>query len=77
MSVIIPKDGLPNREALQEFLKQHEYSSTSAYKAEQARGRSWCISSTTRKPMATEPTTTARKMIRSTRTISALEIKEA
>ena len=36
MSVIIPKDGLPNREALQEFLKQHEYSSTSAYKAEQA-----------------------------------------
>lgn len=37
MSVIIPKDGLPNREALQEFLKQHEYSSTSAYKAEQAR----------------------------------------
>ena len=25
MSVIIPKDGLPNREALQEFLKQHEY----------------------------------------------------
>ena len=40
MSVIIPKDGLPNREALQEFLKQHEYSSTSAYKAEQA-GKSW------------------------------------
>ena len=36
MSVIIPKDGLPNREALQEFLKQHKYSSTSAYKAEQA-----------------------------------------
>ena len=36
MSVIIPKDGLPNREALQEFLKQHEYSSTSAYKAEKA-----------------------------------------
>lgn len=36
MSVIISKDGLPNWEALQEFLKQHEYSSTSAYKAEQA-----------------------------------------
>ena len=35
MSVIIPKDGLPNREALREFLKKHEYSSTSAYKAEQ------------------------------------------
>lgn len=39
MSVIIPKDGLPNREALQEFLKQHKYSSTSAYKAEQAGGK--------------------------------------
>ena len=25
MNVIIPKDGFPNREALREFLKQHEY----------------------------------------------------
>ena len=36
MSVSIPKEGLPSREALWEFLKQHEYSTTSAYEAEKA-----------------------------------------
>lgn len=36
MNVIIPKDGFPNREALREFLKQHKYSTTSAYEAERA-----------------------------------------
>ena len=36
MSVSIPEKGLPNREALWEFLKQHEYSTTSAYEAERS-----------------------------------------
>lgn len=36
MSVAIPEKGLPSREALREFLKQHEYSTTSAYEAERA-----------------------------------------
>ena len=36
MSVAILEKGLPSREALREFLKQHEYSTTSAYEAERA-----------------------------------------
>lgn len=36
MSVPIPKEGLPNREALWEFLKNHNYRAESAYEAEKA-----------------------------------------
>lgn len=36
MSVSIPEKGLTSREALREFLKQHEYSTTSAYEAERS-----------------------------------------
>ena len=36
MSVSIPEKGLPNREALWEFLKNHNYRAESAYEAEKA-----------------------------------------
>ena len=36
VKVVISSDGLPNREALAEFLKQHKYDTKSAYEAERA-----------------------------------------
>lgn len=36
MNVVISSDGLPSREALREFLKQHKYDTKSAYEVERA-----------------------------------------
>ena len=61
------KSVLPSKEALLEFLKTHKYKSLpTAIDAARMRrsggGRSWCFSTTTRKPTATAAITTARKM---------------